>query len=49
MKERPELKLTDKEQGQIEYQRKFGYGEIVICLEAGQPVRIKEGVKSTKL
>lgn len=43
------IKLTEKEHKQIEYQRKFGYGEIVICLEAGQPVRIKEGVKSTKL
>lgn len=41
--------LTEQECNEIEFQRKFGYGEIVVCLEAGNPVRIKEGVKSTKL
>ncbi|MCJ7828551.1 MAG: hypothetical protein MUP81_02290 [Dehalococcoidia bacterium] len=40
--------LTEQEWNEIEFQRKFGYGEIVVCLEAGQPVRAKEGVKSTK-
>jgi len=49
MPARPEIKLTEKERNLIEFCRQIGYAEIVVCLEQGQPVRIKEGIKSTKL
>ena len=41
--------LGDKEKKLLELLREIGYGRVVIYLEAGQPVRIVEIQKSTKL
>jgi len=41
-----EIILTEKERKQIELQREIGYGKITIHLEAGQPVRYIEALKS---
>lgn len=43
------MKLTEKERKLIEFQRKLGYGKIVVHLEAGQPIRIVEAQKNIKL
>ena len=45
----PDIKPTEKEKKQLILQRKIGYGRVTIFLENGQPVRVEEGIKSTKL
>jgi len=44
-----ELVLTDRERKLIELLRITGYGQLVIYLEQGQPVRVEELKKSIKL
>lgn len=43
------LQLTEKECKLIELCRTIGYGQIVIFMEHGQPVRVEEIKKSIKL
>jgi len=47
--EKVEGSLTEKEKKLIAFLRQIGYGRVVIFLENGQPMRIEEGIKSTKL
>lgn len=42
------LKVTEKERNQILYQRKLGYGKVVVHIEDGQPTRGEEAQKSVK-
>lgn len=42
-------KLTEKERKLIIYLRALGYGQLVIYIEQGQPVRIEDVKKSIKL
>jgi len=43
------IELTDKEQKLIELLRQTRYGQIVIYLEEGQPIRIERIRESVKL
>jgi len=41
--------ISSKEQKLLELLHKIGYGRVVLYLEAGQPIRIEEALKSIKL
>jgi len=44
-----EMKLTEKERKQIEFQRALGHGKYMVYIEFGQPVRLEDIKKSIKL
>jgi len=44
-----ELRLTEKERKQIEFQRALKYGKLIVHIEASQPVRIEEALKNILL
>jgi len=41
--------LTEKEANLLDLIKRVQYGKIVIYCEQGQPMRVEEGVKSSKL
>jgi len=43
------IELSDKELRLIEELRKIKYGELVVFLQDGQPIRIEKAIKSIKL
>lgn len=43
------IMISEKEQRLLELIHKIGYGQVVIYLEAGQPVRIEKIKESIKL
>lgn len=47
--EKPIYELTDKEKKLIDLIRTLDYGEISVIIQAGQPVKIDEIIKSIKL
>lgn len=41
--------ISIKEQNLLEKLHKIGFGRVTLYIEDGQPIRIEEGIKSTKL
>lgn len=43
------MELDEKEISLIQFLRKLGYGQVTVFVQESKPIRIEEGVKSTKL
>ncbi len=48
-KDKVPTSISIKEQKLLELLHKIGFGRVVIFLEDGQPIRIEEGIKSSRL
>jgi len=43
------MDVTSQEKSLIEYMREFGYGDITVIIQNGQPIRIERIKESIKL
>ena len=43
------IEISDKEKKLLKLLKEIGYGEVVIFLQDGQPIRVEETKKSIKL